>query len=117
MSVELFLNDGERCELHDDGTQTPLNRRAEQAYLRAYVALRRSLPVARLGRTSRIAGGVLASLWTWLRLPRVEQFRRCARCHERMEDDTHGDGLMRSGTRICQGWTGTRCLILTARYG
>lgn len=36
------------------------------------------LPVARLGRASRGWGGVMRRLWAWLRLPRVEKFRRCS---------------------------------------
>lgn len=76
MNVELYLNDGEHWELHDNGSMTPLNHHAEQA-LAVQV---RPLPAARLGRSSRVAGGVLVRLWNWLRLPRVERFRRCSRC-------------------------------------
>jgi hypothetical protein len=75
------------------------------------------LPVSRIGRASSIAGGVFARLWAWLQLPRVELFRVCARCHERMEVDSRRGGIVRAGTRICEGWTGERCIILMARSG
>lgn len=75
------------------------------------------LPAARISRSSRAAGGLLACLWTWLWLSRVERFRRCARCGLVRDEDR-----VRAGRpmRTCTGWIGesyNRCMSAQYRLG
>lgn len=77
-------------------------------------APRSLLPSARIGRASRGAGGILARLWDWIRLPRVKRFRCCARCGLTLDADRSGVGT------YCYGWIGgpyQRCCTSTYRYG
>lgn len=107
----------------------------------------RPLPAARLGRSSRAAGGALAvaavvvahlaiggwapaaiaiallGMRVWRRLPRVERFRVCARCGLTRDEDRArkiGGYLERSGSRYCSGWMGApynRCMSAVYRLG
>jgi hypothetical protein len=71
------------------------------ALVESSIAPRALLPPARLGRSAIGAGGFLARFWDWIRLPRVERFRRCARCgHVRDEDRARAGSPMRT----CAGW-------------
>jgi hypothetical protein len=56
------------------------------------IAPRVPLPAARIGRSAIGAGGLLARLWDWIRLPRVERFRRCARCGLVLDADRENAG-------------------------
>lgn len=73
-------------------------------------APRSLLPAARIGRASRGAGGILARLWDWIRLPRAKRFRCCARCGLALDADRSGAGT------YCDGWLGepyNRCMSAT----
>lgn len=85
--------------------------------------VRAPLPVARIGRAAIGAGGLLARLWDWIRLPRAERFRCCARCGLTLDADRArkvGGYIERSGSRYCTGWSGepyNRCRSATYRLG
>lgn len=107
----------------------------------ALVVSPRPLPAARLGRSSRSAGGALAvaavvlaqvAIGGWatalvaagllgLRLvrglPRVERFRRCSRCGLVRDEDRARAGRP---MRTCAGWIGepyNRCMSAQYRLG
>lgn len=76
------------------------------------------LPAARIGRSAIGAGGVIGQLLAWLRLPRVELFRRCARCGLVLDADRSRARRMTMLT--CEGWIGepyNRCMSAQYRLG
>jgi len=103
MSVEHHLDDGSRVIEMSDGSRL--------VFVREAIGPRALLPRARVGRSAIGAGGLLARLWHWFRLPAVERFRRCALCGLARDADRRRS--RRTHDRVCTGWIGepyNRCM-------